>query len=251
MDNNANRENTAAEQPADGDRDPLRILYADDDESSRLLVRKLLDGLPYELDLCENGSIAVDKCRNGGYDVVLMDMQMPVMDGATACRAIRARERERGAATTPIIALTGADSDEEIQAFREAGCTGSLRKPISRRALLASLGQYALRGPHAVPDGSVVDVRVARDLEDLIPGYLANRTADVVNLRKAAAEGDFDTVRILGHTMKGSGGGYGLERITEIGRHLEKAATNKNADECRKRIEELSEYLKHIRVTYT
>ncbi len=234
--------------PVDNDR--MRILYADDDEANRLLVKKYVGGFPYILDLCENGRVAVDKYQTGKYDIVLMDMQMPVMDGLTACRSIRAWERDRQAATTPIIALTGITSNEENRACLDAGCTTCLTKPISRKALLSSIRQYAHHGRRPSRGRQDIDVRVDKELQDLVPGYLQKRRVDVENLLRAAGQCDYETIRILGHTMKGSGGGYGFDAITEIGRQLEKAAKERDHEECGKMITKLSEYLDLVRVTF-
>jgi PAS domain S-box-containing protein len=228
----------------------VRILYADDDVANRLLVKKYLDGISCTLDLCENGQVAVERYTRGGYDLVFMDMQMPMMDGRSASWAIRTWEQKNGSRPTPIIALTGFASDKEIQACLDAGCTAHLTKPFTRKALLSAVNAYA-PGPFR-PIGATkhIDVRVDKDLQDLIPGYLQNRRADVENLRRAAEECDYGTIRILGHTLKGSGGGYGFDAITDIGKNLETAANNHDPVECGKMISELSNYLDRIRVTY-
>ena len=88
------------------------------------------------------------------------------------------------------------------------------------------------------------------DLADLIPGYLANRKMDIVAIREALDKNDLDTVRILGHGMKGSGGGYGFQTITDIGKMLEKNAQEGLNDGIRVQIEGLEEYLRQIEVVY-
>ena len=96
-------------------------------------------------------------------------------------------------------------------------------------------------------DGKIL-VRVDPDLADLIPGFLDNRRKDITAMRKALERGDFETVRTLGHSMKGSGGGYGFDAVTDIGAALEQAATGKNSDEIRLRVDDLSVYLDHVEV---
>ncbi len=121
----------------------MRILYADDDEPSRRLVRMYLEHSRSILDICENGRIAVDKFRSGSYDIVLMDMQMPVMDGFAASRAIRSWEAERGLKATPVIAVTGLGASDELQASLKAGCTAHLAKPIGKEALIRTISSYS------------------------------------------------------------------------------------------------------------
>ena len=120
----------------------MRILYADDDEPSRRLVRMYLEHSHGILDSCENGQIAVDKFQSGSYDIVLMDMQMPVMDGFAAARAIRSWEAARGLKATPVIAVTGLGASDELQASLKAGCTSHISKPIGKEALIRIISSY-------------------------------------------------------------------------------------------------------------
>ena len=91
-------------------------------------------------------------------------------------------------------------------------------------------------------------IRVDPDLVELIPGFLANRRQDIAAMLDSVQRGDFETVRVLGHSMKGAGGGYGFDAITEIGAALEQAANQRNADEIRNRVHELSRYLDRVEV---
>ena len=93
-------------------------------------------------------------------------------------------------------------------------------------------------------------MRIDRDLQDLIPGYLENRRGEVTALREALSRGDFETLRVTGHGMKGSGGGYGFDRITEIGQAIEQAARNNHADIIRENLDLLSDYLDRLEVCY-
>jgi PAS domain S-box-containing protein len=118
---------------------PLHILLVDDSEDNRLLVSAFLKKTPHTFDLAENGEIAVNKFLAGRYDLVLMDMQMPVMDGYAATREIRQWEKETGAAPTPIVALTAYALQDDTRKSLEAGCTAHLTKPIKKETLLKTL----------------------------------------------------------------------------------------------------------------
>ena len=98
--------------------------------------------------------------------------------------------------------------------------------------------------------GEKIIVYVDAELEDLIPGFLENRQEDIRSIREALEKDDYETIRTLGHSMKGSGGGYGFDAITDIGRSLEMAAKERNAEEIRKRVGELLHYLEHVEVVY-
>lgn len=121
----------------------LRILLVEDMEDNRLLIRAFLKKTPYSLDLAENGQVAVEKFKTAPFDLVLMDVEMPVMDGYTATREIRRWEAEQSLPATPIIALTAHAFLENLQKSKEAGCTAHLTKPISKSDLLAAVARYA------------------------------------------------------------------------------------------------------------
>ncbi|HYV31372.1 MAG TPA: Hpt domain-containing protein [Candidatus Binatia bacterium] len=91
-------------------------------------------------------------------------------------------------------------------------------------------------------------VRVASEIAELIPGFLQNRRKDIAAMLDAVQRGDFETVRVLGHSMKGAGGGYGFDAITEIGAALEQAAKERNGAEIRSRVNELARYLDRVEV---
>jgi len=99
---------------------------------------------------------------------------------------------------------------------------------------------------------SVEPIRIVvdADLEPLIPGYLANRRKDVEAIRQSVANGDYEPVRVAGHSMKGSGGGYGFDEISRLGAALEEAAKRSDGEAVREAVERLTAYLDRIEVTY-
>ncbi len=123
----------------------LRILLADDAQAMRMLVELHLKGTPHTLALAEDGRRAVDIFAAESFDLVLMDMEMPVMDGRAAAQAIRAMERERGLAPVAMAALTGDADPESRRRCLDAGCTEFLAKPLKKNELLALLDRLAAR----------------------------------------------------------------------------------------------------------
>jgi len=126
----------------------LRILLAEDSEDNRLLILSYLKNFPYQVDCAENGEVAVEKFKRGKYDLVLMDIQMPLMDGYTATREIRKWEAEKNVKDTPIIALTAYAYKEDKQRSLDAGCNGHLIKPIKKAVLLGAITEYT-EGPRS------------------------------------------------------------------------------------------------------
>jgi signal transduction histidine kinase/ActR/RegA family two-component response regulator len=119
---------------------PLQVLLAEDHPVNQEVIRALL-GEYAELTVVENGQEAIEAFKTRGFDLVLMDTQMPVMDGVTATRAIRALERERGAPRRPIISLTASAMPQQVMAAIEAGADLHLAKPVSGASLFAAITQ--------------------------------------------------------------------------------------------------------------
>jgi signal transduction histidine kinase/CheY-like chemotaxis protein len=217
----------------------LRILLAEDSQDNVLLIEAYLKASGYTADVARNGQIALEKFISGKYDVVLMDVQMPIMDGYSAARRIRQWETENGATPVPILALTAHALPEEVRKSFDAGCTAHLTKPIRKATLLAAIEEHAMGL-----------VRVVASLAELVPGFLEGRRRDIDAIAAALERSDYNDVRILGHNMKGSGAGYGFNRITEIGASLEQAAGRRVPEEIRARSAELARYLNRLHVVY-
>ncbi|HEV3396008.1 MAG TPA: response regulator, partial [Xanthobacteraceae bacterium] len=140
--------------PADGAPAGLAILVAEDNDINALLARALLVKLGHRPTMARNGAIAVEswlaaQVSGVPYDLVLMDVNMPEVDGIEAARRIRAAEDEREAARTPIIALTANAFDEDRDACVAAGMDGFLAKPLDRERLEAALATARRTAPLA------------------------------------------------------------------------------------------------------
>jgi CheY-like chemotaxis protein len=117
----------------------LRILLAEDHPTNQRVVQLILEPLGVSLSIVGDGRAALELFQPGTFDLILMDMQMPVMDGLSATRAIREREIESGAATTPIAMLTANAMDEHLRAGAEAGADHHIAKPITPESLVAGI----------------------------------------------------------------------------------------------------------------
>jgi len=111
---------------------PISILIAEDSESNQDLLALYFKQTSCILDFADNGKQAVEKYMAGRYDVVLMDIFMPVMDGLEATRGIRAFEKENGLPAVPVVAVTASAFEEDRQQALDAGCTDFLAKPIRK-----------------------------------------------------------------------------------------------------------------------
>ena len=196
----------------------LRLLAADDVPEVGWLLEALLASSRCSLEVVRDGAAAVQRAREQAYDVILLDLDMPVMDGYEAARAIREQERADGRAQVPIVIASGHD--------------------------LEAASQAAAGSPDEPADVVTPDPEVAA----LVPEFLANRKSDVTKLRERIAAADWDAVRSLGHKMKGTGRGYGFARITDIGRAIEQAGTDEDARAASGAVDALARYLDRVRV---
>lgn len=242
---------------------PLRILLADDSPDNRMLIDAYVKKAPYTIDHAVDGSIAVEKFRANRYDLVLMDIQMPVMDGYTAARTIREWERSQGLARTPIIALTASALDESVVRSIEAGCDAHVSKPVKRATLFeviiaitdAATDAAAMNGnlTPSAPGGNQVkrqQIEIEADLRDLVPSFLEHKRADLGTIRIAIDQKDYATISQIGHKMKGEGGSFGFDAVTALGSVLEQAALQQDLTSANQTLDELAQYLESIDVVY-
>ncbi|MBS0195082.1 MAG: response regulator [Proteobacteria bacterium] len=124
-----------------------RLLLVEDNPVNLLVAQRIIGLLGPQCDTAENGELALEKIARGGYDIVLMDCQMPVMDGYTATRAWRAQEAERGLPPLPIIAMTANAMAGDRQKCLDAGMDDYLSKPVARDQLDAMLRQWMSKSP--------------------------------------------------------------------------------------------------------
>jgi HPt (histidine-containing phosphotransfer) domain-containing protein len=172
------------------------------------------------------------------------------MDGLTATRTIRAWEKAHDRALTPIIALTASALKGDRETCLAAGCTAYLTKPIKQDVLLQAIKDHSRVKESPTPPGGAPEPavsRAARRLADRTPAYLESCRLNVIAMFAALDSGDFEAVTILGHNLRGSGGGFGFQTITDIGAELEQSAGLLDLVVSRRWVGELSSYLDHLK----
>ena len=130
---------TAAPDDDESRLPPLRILAAEDNRTNQVLLTALLEPLDVRLHLTSDGAEALEAFRAEAFDLVLMDVQMPVMNGVDAVKAIRALEAERGGPRTPILALSANVMRHQVEEYLAVGMDGVVAKPIEMAALVAAI----------------------------------------------------------------------------------------------------------------
>ncbi|MFH1138469.1 MAG: AAA family ATPase [Pseudomonadota bacterium] len=233
---------------------PLRLLVVDDVEANREIVGYYLEGAPHRLEEAKDGREAFGKFTKGEFDLVLMDMWMPGLDGFECVKSIRAWERETGAARTPIVAMTASALARDAQRSLEVGCDGFLIKPVSRTALLQSLHAHGLRSGWVPADeeakadetGGAARIDPGDELEKAPEGLKPLLSKLVVTIRDLSLEseaafraGDWEAVRIASHKLAGAAGFSHLEKTKLASQAVHEAAWLEDAGECSARLAEL------------
>jgi CheY-like chemotaxis protein/HPt (histidine-containing phosphotransfer) domain-containing protein len=232
-------EGVTAEQKA------LSILIAEDSSDNRIVLQAYLKTSPHRLTFVENGKAAVERFAAEDFDLVFMDVQMPVMDGLEATRTIRTFERKRGPRMTPIVAVTANVRPADLEKCLAAGCTSYLSKPISKRNVLNAIAEYSERpGSPSEP----IHIEIPEGFEEFVPAYLEALRLEYSEMLTMLASSDFDRVRVLAHQMKGNGGSYGFASLTEIGDVLEQSAKQSDHAAVQANLGRLGDYLGRVRL---
>ena len=210
-------------------RHPLRILLAEDHSVNRKVMLSLLEHLGYRADLAINGREVLKALAHRPYDVILMDVQMPEMDGLVATRRIR---RELPEHQQPwIVALTAHTMSGDRERCLAAGMDAYLGKPVQIAELAATLAAASPRDAHPQAGGGEVldleNLERLRDLfgeeglaENLIPAFLMTSADDVATLRQKAEESCWSEVERTAHRFKGSSATLGALQVAEVCRAL-------------------------------
>ena len=121
----------------------IRVLVAEDTATGREVVRQHLEGNGFEVVFAEDGVVAVETARQGGFDVILMDLRMPRMDGFEAIRLIRSEEQAQGRPRTPIVVISANSDSEDVQNSMGAGADAHIPKPVKRMDVLGAVLEFA------------------------------------------------------------------------------------------------------------
>ncbi len=192
-----------------------RILLVDDAPDIAVLVRAYLKDTSATVDVVADGQRAVAQASSQPYDLVLMDVNLPGLDGATAAHAIRAADLARGAKPAPVVALS---------------------------AVGGQLGEVSAQTSE---DVVIVD---DPDTAPLVPGFLDNRRDDARTMRALLEGADFARIESIGHQMKGTGRSYGLSVISRLGEAIERAAHQHDASSIQSVLTDLDAYLSRVKV---
>jgi len=233
----------------------VRILFAEDAPANQKLIATVLEKAGARVTLAANGAIALETALAENFDVILMDMQMPQMDGYEATRRLR-----EGGYHQPIIALTANALAEDKDKCVSVGCDDYLSKPIDRNKLIETVARHvgaAAAARQAAPEGDT-ETRGARaiivsqfaddpDLQEVIDEFVSGLDEFLRSIRHGLNHGDHELVRRVAHQLKGAGGSYGYPALTESARTLEDAAKAEDVEGATLALSELAAICKAAR----
>ncbi|MBI2770193.1 MAG: response regulator [Burkholderiales bacterium] len=254
----AGSEPRVAEAPSAGDFPARDVLVVDDDEFNRLIVRRYLPSPPFTVEQAVNGQAAIEAVARRWPHFIVIDMEMPVMDGVEAVTWIRRREALDQRAPCIIVMLSSNDDAHSVRRGMEAGVNRYMTKPVTREALLTVLheldgsapGPATTQGSTAAHDPPAPQdtVRVDADVAAQVPAFLDSRRAMVDAMAQALAAGDREQLRGLAHRAGGGLALYGFRWAASQSRKIELQAQAGEARLLGQDIALLHEHLQTVRV---
>ena len=242
----------------------LRVLLVDDAEENRDLMSLILEELGTTFVTAENGLEAMQQATSQEFDVILMDMNMPVMDGYTATAKLREQGYQK-----PIVALTAHAMAHAGQQCRDAGCTGFLTKPVNFDDLLILLAEIAgVDLDTAIAEAQAVQSTTPRDtapinvdpalpivstlntenkkLRAIVSKFIKRLPEQLENMRAALTNHRYDELADLAHWLKGSGPNVGFGDFGEPAKMLEQSARNQESDDASRWMSEIEQLASRI-----
>jgi two-component system, sensor histidine kinase and response regulator len=228
-----------------------RILLVEDNPVNQRVAQRMLQKLAAEVTLANNGAEALERLAESTYDAVLMDCQMPVMDGFTATRRIRELERDnKRAKRLPIIALTANVMSEDRESCIAAGMDAHLGKPIEPEQLISCLSRYLKPGVvRPEVDMSALHELTGGDAEferELVGTFVSSGDQCLAEILSALKISDFDTIGKRAHALKGASANIYASGLAAAASSLESAARANSVREIDGLVQELSEKLQAV-----
>ncbi len=220
-----------------------RVLVAEDNVSNQMLVKILLEKMGMEVTLVSDGTEAVEFVGSETFDLILMDIQMPKMNGYEATRLLRQQGID-----TPIIALTANAMKGDEQKCLDAGCDGYLAKPLQKKLFREILSKHLARNEEGDADSAAITSNLLGDvhLQPVIDVFMEELPELVTQISDACQELDFELLKKLTHQLKGASGSAGFMVLSKYLSNVEVMLANKEIENTKKAIDELGDFCKKI-----
>ncbi|MFO0728714.1 MAG: response regulator [Myxococcota bacterium] len=226
------------------------MLFVDDVAENRFLIGRLLAGRGHEVELASGGEEAIAKESEGTYDMILLDLGMPTVDGFEVARAIRKREKDQGLRKRPIVAISAFDVRDLGDQLKDAGIDSFMAKPLRMGPLMALCEAEVKNAgrPRTIPPNlDDYFVEVDPELIDIAPLFLESRKKDANRLPVLLATDDFAEIARLGHTIRGSSATFGFDALRDLGVELQAAAEAQDHERTASVVQRVTNYLRQVR----
>lgn len=207
-----------------------KVLIAEDHADNRRLIRRYLESMGLDVIAVDNGAKAVEQCLIEFPDVVLLDIQMPVLDGLSALKLLK----ESGF-TQPIYALTANAISHEIEAYLQAGFTGYLAKPIDKNVFFTQLAKHC--------KNTAESTKASHDISDLVTSFIQSFNQEASLIQLHLAEYDLFNLQQDAHRIGGAAKMFAMEHIAKSAFALESALKNNQLSELTNLVDRLLEQL--------
>lgn len=206
----------------------LKILVVDDIRENIDVIRKYLIDYPVYIHAAENGKVALDHFAADSYDIILMDIRMPTMDGITATREMRAREKTGEKPPQIILAVTAHAFQEQKTKFLKAGFDGVLTKPFFKRDLINTLFSFATRdrlidAPNALGNKTIgycleneKMAEIPAALQEMLPDLLQTISRDLSSMKAFKQQQEYESLHETAHSLKGVAGMFGFQKLASL-----------------------------------
>jgi two-component system, sensor histidine kinase len=206
----------------------LKILVVDDVMENIEVIRMYLKDYPVQIQAAENGEEALDCFTGNTFDLILMDVRMPVMDGITATKEIRQREKEDARPAQIILAVTAHAFQEQKNKFLRAGFDGVLTKPYFKRELIQTLFKFTskdrtLAAPEKMGNKAIgyclendTPEKIPESLKKMVPDLLQTISSDLTLMKSFLQDGKYENIYATAHSLKGVAGMFGFEKLASL-----------------------------------
>jgi len=235
----------------------LRVLVAEDNEVNQMLIMELMKKHNIQTDLVDNGQRAVEQAKNHSYDLILMDINMPVLNGLEATKQIIQTSQENK--STPIVALTSNVLEKDISRFKAAGMYAHIAKPINASELKTLLSKlFDNKDNDAFIQLSFNEIRTdlqeAQDLlelssdimTNLFDKFLVSAQNIIQEMHKAQEDKEFQVLYELAHKLKGASSSLCLHKLTSVAVSIDKAIEHQEKDSFYHEIQQLEHFLDNL-----
>ncbi|MDX2445340.1 MAG: ATP-binding protein [Bacteroidales bacterium] len=236
----------------------LNVLVVDDVSLNIEMIASFLNEYPVAIDRAENGQLAVELFKKNKYDLILMDIRMPLMDGSTAMQRIREIERSINSTATRIVTMTAHAFREQRSIFLNSGFDEVLTKPFTKNELLNVLipkaNMIMLFSENPVQGNKANDItlesetkrKLPPEVEWLMPELMQLLTEGAANINQALEQRDFELLTTICHSVKGVAGMYGFKMAFNLIEGIERSAVNCSVDKAQILSSALSRYIDKI-----